>query len=115
MTIRRITPHKGGRTARIPSGWILPETLRRIHEVKREQGKSFADLIEEKFAGGNMDKYDMEQLEIAAKNATTLEQLQGIHDAIEAVYGENLAEIICSKYGLPLYLNRLDETQGILE
>lgn len=55
MTTRRITPHKGGRTARIPSGWILPETLRRIHEAKRERGVSFADLIEEKFAGGNMD------------------------------------------------------------
>lgn len=53
MTKRHITPHKGGRYARIPGGRIRQQTLDRIHAEMRERGKSWADLVEEKFSGGN--------------------------------------------------------------
>lgn len=53
MTKRRITPHKGGRTARVPEARIRPQTLAAIHATMREQGKSFADLVEEEFSGEN--------------------------------------------------------------
>lgn len=49
MTTRRITPHKGGRTARAPDARIRPQTLAAIHATMREQGKSFADLVEEEY------------------------------------------------------------------
>lgn len=46
---RIITPHKGGRDARIPSGRIRQQTLDRIHEEMRERSKSWADLVEERW------------------------------------------------------------------
>lgn len=54
MTKRRITSHKGGRTARAPEARIRPQTLQRIHATMRERGKSFADLVEEKYGGNKM-------------------------------------------------------------
>lgn len=61
MTTRRITPHKGGRTALVPGGRIRPQTLQRIHETMRERGKSWGDLVEEKFSGGNMKFYILQR------------------------------------------------------
>lgn len=53
MTKRRIHPHKGGRTARAPEARIRPQTLAAIHAEMREQGKSFADLVEEEYSQGD--------------------------------------------------------------
>jgi len=49
---RRITAHKGGRTARI-NARIRPATLASIKAAMREQGKSFADLLEEQYSQGD--------------------------------------------------------------
>lgn len=54
MTARRITAHKGGRTARAPEARIRPQTLQRIRATMRERGASFADLLEEEYGGNEM-------------------------------------------------------------
>lgn len=53
---RRITAHKGGRTARAPEARIRPQTLQRIRATMQQRDKSFADLLEESY-GGNEMKY----------------------------------------------------------
>lgn len=50
---RHIIPHKGGRTSRIPAGRIRPQTVDAIHAEMQERGKSFADLVEERWQGEN--------------------------------------------------------------
>ena len=47
MTKRRIAAHKGGRTARVPSGRITPQTLERIMAEKQRRGVTWADMVEE--------------------------------------------------------------------
>lgn len=51
MTKRHITPHKGGRDARIPGGRIRQQTLDNILADKRARGMSWADMVEEKWQG----------------------------------------------------------------
>jgi len=55
-TKRRITAHKGGRTARAPEARIRPQTLQCIKQEMAQRGKSFADLLEERFGEKEQEK-----------------------------------------------------------
>ena len=40
---RKITPHKGGRTKRLPTGWCTPDELEKIKKVLAKTKLSFSD------------------------------------------------------------------------
>lgn len=45
MPKRHIRPHKGGRSARLPSGWIHPDTLAALHTICNALDLSVADWV----------------------------------------------------------------------